>query len=97
MTADQNNIRKHPEESADHVDIRTVLRERAHLLARETVRGVSSLETIEFVEFKLADERYGIESRFIREVLVLKEFTPVSRSKAWPNSRNSRRCRPVPF
>lgn len=77
MTADRKNTPKHPEEQASQKNVQTVLRERAHLLARESVGEASSQETIEFVEFKLADERYGIESRFIREVLPLREFTPV--------------------
>ncbi len=57
---------------------RAVLKARAKLLAREDNKEEAVEELIEVLEFKLADERYAIESIYIREVLPLKEFTPVS-------------------
>lgn len=53
-----------------------ILRERAEILAREVEKKTSE-STIEIVEFLLSNEHYGIESRCIREVYPLKEFTPL--------------------
>ena len=53
-----------------------LLEERAVVLARpapETARG----QSVEFVEFSLAGERYGFESACLREVCALKELTPL--------------------
>jgi len=53
-----------------------ILRARAELLARQP--GEEQVgETLEVVEFMLADERYGIESNFVREVYPLKDYTPL--------------------
>jgi purine-binding chemotaxis protein CheW len=53
-----------------------ILKKRAEELAREkAIKGDE--DSIEVVEFLLAKERYGIESRFIREVYPLKDFTPL--------------------
>lgn len=57
-------------------DTRRILKERAELLARETEKQ-SIGESIEIVRFLLANEQYGIESRFIREVYPLKDYTPL--------------------
>lgn len=54
-----------------------ILRARAMELARETADGSAAEETLEVVEFLLAQERYGIESSYIREIYPLKELTPV--------------------
>jgi purine-binding chemotaxis protein CheW len=53
-----------------------ILRERADLLARQSAREQGG-NTIEVVEFMLADERYGIESGYVREVYPLKDYTPL--------------------
>lgn len=53
-----------------------ILKKRAELLARETAAKVDG-ESIEVVEFLLASEHYGIESRYIREVYPLKDYTPL--------------------
>ncbi len=53
-----------------------ILKKRADLLARESPGGRSE-DTIEVVEFMLADERYGIESNYVREVYPLKAYTPL--------------------
>ena len=57
-------------------DRKRILKERAELLARETAKKVDG-ESIEVVEFLLATEHYGIESRYIREVYPLKDYTPL--------------------
>lgn len=54
-----------------------ILRERARILALETEKSETAGEGIEIVEFLLAHERYGIESRYVREVCSLTEITPV--------------------
>jgi purine-binding chemotaxis protein CheW len=53
-----------------------ILRARADLLAREPEEREAG-EYIEVVEFLLAKEHFGMETRFIREVYPLKDYTPV--------------------
>jgi purine-binding chemotaxis protein CheW len=53
-----------------------ILRERAELLAREKKEKVDA-DSLEVVAFLLANERYGLESRYIREVYPLKDYTPL--------------------
>ncbi len=55
---------------------RSILRERARALARESKKYDSGGE-IEIIEFLLAYERYGVESAFVSEVYPLKDLTPV--------------------
>ena len=56
---------------------RQVLDARARLLARVPEERPRAGEVLELVGFVLAGERYGIESRFVREVARLTRFTPV--------------------
>jgi purine-binding chemotaxis protein CheW len=56
---------------------REVLEERARQLARVIDEPARAGEELEQVGFVLAGERYGIESRFVREVARLTRFTPV--------------------
>jgi purine-binding chemotaxis protein CheW len=56
---------------------RQVLDARARLLARVPDQRPRAGEVLELVGFVLAGERYGIESRFVREVARLTRFTPV--------------------
>lgn len=53
-----------------------ILKKRAEVLAREPVNKASG-DSLEIVEFLLANEHYGIESRFIREVYPLRDYTPL--------------------
>jgi purine-binding chemotaxis protein CheW len=55
---------------------RAILDERARLLARVPVQETRA-EGLEVVVFTLADERYGIETRHVREVVRLTNFTPL--------------------
>ena len=57
--------------------IRQILRNRAKELAETTVEEEGAEKALEFVEFSLAYERYGIESTYVREVFPMKEYTPV--------------------
>jgi purine-binding chemotaxis protein CheW len=54
-----------------------VLRERAAALAREPLGAEPAGETLEVLEFLLAHERYGIELKYVREVYLLKDLTPL--------------------
>jgi purine-binding chemotaxis protein CheW len=53
-----------------------ILQKRAERLAREQEKKVGA-DSLEIVEFLLANEHYGIESHFIREVYPLKDLTPL--------------------
>lgn len=55
---------------------RRILRERARVLARPPPRDTSG-ESIEVLEFSLADERYAFEARHVHDVQPLKELTPL--------------------
>ena len=54
---------------------RTILEARARILALEPERETAAGKRLDIVEFFLANESYGIESSFVREVFPLKEFT----------------------
>lgn len=54
-----------------------ILRARAKTLAQESKAGQGEAARVEVVEFLLAQERYGFESAFVREVWPLKDLTPV--------------------
>lgn len=50
---------------------------RAKSLARQEYDGTAKGEIIKAVEFRLSNEKYAIESKYVREVLPLKELTNV--------------------
>ena len=54
-----------------------ILNARAQVLAREPEPDVTNDESVEILEFRLADENYGIETSFVRDVHPLKAFTPL--------------------
>lgn len=56
---------------------RAVMEERARVLARVPAVPTGAAETLEFVVFALAGERYGIETHYIREVVRLADYTPL--------------------
>ena len=56
---------------------RRILKARARELAREPERSVSAEETIEVIEFDLANERYAFPLAQVREVSLLHDLTPV--------------------
>jgi purine-binding chemotaxis protein CheW len=60
-----------------------VLDARARQLARVPDERPRAGEVLELVGFVLAGERYGIESRFVREVARLTRFTPVPGTPAF--------------
>lgn len=53
-----------------------VLAERARILARRPGSGAAA-ETLDALEFRLADGLYAVETAFIREVLPLRRFSPL--------------------
>lgn len=53
-----------------------ILKARAELLAKEP-EEIKAGEYMEIVEFLLAQEHYGVETGYIREVYPLKDYTPV--------------------
>lgn len=54
-----------------------IFKQRASALARETPKEVAAGAQMEVVEFLLAQETYGVESSYVREIYPLKEITPV--------------------
>lgn len=54
-----------------------ILKARAKALAQKIEEGETAEDCIEVVEFLLGSEKYAIESTFVREVLSLKEITPL--------------------
>jgi purine-binding chemotaxis protein CheW len=56
---------------------RAVMEERARILARVPSRPPEAAEVLEVVTFALADERYAVETRHVREVLRVSEIAPV--------------------
>lgn len=54
------------------------MEERARILARVPPRAPDAAEVLGVVTFSLANERYAIETRHVREVVRPTEFTPVA-------------------
>ncbi|HUQ08710.1 MAG TPA: chemotaxis protein CheW [Steroidobacteraceae bacterium] len=57
-------------------DVTRILRERATRLARPEASAPPT-DTLELLEFRLAAERYAVETRLVSEVHVLRELTPL--------------------
>jgi purine-binding chemotaxis protein CheW len=58
-------------------ETREILKLRAIAMARESEEKTGDSSVIQLITFMLANEMYGLESAFIREVYPLKEFTPL--------------------
>ena len=54
-----------------------VLKARAIALAKEPEKVDNENQFLEIISFRLASETYGIETKYIREVYPLKDFTPI--------------------
>lgn len=61
----------------DPEETRRVLKIRAQALGRRSSFAEAVKEQIEVVEFVLAQERYAVESRHVRDVYPLEQLTPV--------------------
>jgi purine-binding chemotaxis protein CheW len=60
--------------SADHARI---LRDRAQALARPPAAAPAAGTLLELLEFRLAQERYAVETKYVREIHPLKDLTPL--------------------
>jgi purine-binding chemotaxis protein CheW len=58
-------------------DAAQTLRARARALARPPGHTAAPETLLEVLEFRLAQERYAIETRYVREVYPLKDLTPL--------------------
>src|SRR5580704_11409642 len=54
-----------------------ILKARAKILARPHIAEKPIAGILSVVEFRLARERYAVEHKFVREVLSLKDLTPM--------------------
>ncbi len=63
--------------SASPEETRRILRKRAQALAVETLEAAAGPAPTKWVTFLLADETYGIELSFVREVSMLHALTPL--------------------
>lgn len=61
----------------DSDEVRSILRTRAKLLAKEPEGEERPVGSLEVVEFLLAHEHYAFESRYIREIQPLRDLTPL--------------------
>ena len=58
-------------------DARHILRTRAKALARLSGHAPAAATLLDVLEFRLAQERYALETRYVREVYPLKDLTPL--------------------
>jgi purine-binding chemotaxis protein CheW len=58
-------------------DAQQILRARAQALARPPQPAPAAETLLELLEFHLAQERYAVETRYVREVCPFKELTPL--------------------
>lgn len=66
-----------PAGRATSVTAGQILRARAQALARPPPAAPAAETLVEVVEFRLAQESYAVEARFVREVYPFKELTPL--------------------
>ncbi len=72
-----NNETNFPTPLASTPDAGQILCARAKALSRPPKRAADTGESIEVLEFRLAQERYAVETRFVRGVHPLRELTPL--------------------
>ncbi len=58
-------------------ETQSILKERAKNLAKEPKANEFNQQNLEIVEFKIAKERYGIETQYIEKVHYLDYLTPI--------------------
>ena len=61
----------------DQANPRYILEERARALSQEPEQAVAGREFLDVIVFRLANEIYGVESAFVREIYPLDDFTPL--------------------
>lgn len=59
------------------LDVEQILRARARALARVPESPPAAETMLELLEFRLAQERYALETRYVQEVHPLRELTPL--------------------
>lgn len=64
-------------------NITRVMRERAAALARPETSAPVQGDALELLEFRLAGERYAVETRFVTEVQPLRDLTPLPGTPAF--------------
>ena len=58
-------------------ETKEILKARARALAREPQREQEAAEAIEVIEFVVAQEKYAVESAYVREIYPLNDLTPL--------------------
>jgi purine-binding chemotaxis protein CheW len=56
---------------------REIFRKRAEMLASRTIEKPWESRQMDVVEFRLAHEKYALESLFVKEIVLLKGLTPI--------------------
>ncbi len=74
---DATQVATDQEAAARRQQVQQTLRQRAQALARKPEEEKAHAEYMDVVAFLLADEKYAIEVSYVREVLRLKELTPL--------------------
>ena len=67
----------HDSHNASSPDGAQILRDRARALARPPELAPAAATLLDVLEFRLAQERYALETRYVREVCPLKDLTPL--------------------
>jgi purine-binding chemotaxis protein CheW len=71
VSAIEESVRLSPKRAKE------VMEERTRALARVPTQPARATDILEIVTFALAQEYYGIEARYVREVIRLNDFTPI--------------------
>jgi purine-binding chemotaxis protein CheW len=58
-------------------EAKKILRARAQALAKTPLQDSAGESRLELLEFRLAEERYALEARYVQEVCPFKELTPL--------------------
>ena len=61
----------------------SILKDRARALAKLPDKAAAGHQFLEIIVFRLASETYGVESKYIREIYPLKDFTPIPGTPAF--------------
>jgi purine-binding chemotaxis protein CheW len=56
---------------------RAILKDRARVLAEPDKKTTGDVKLITVVEFDLAREHYAVENQYVREIMPIREFTPI--------------------
>lgn len=59
----------------EYIDVETILRARARTLAQVPERPAAAESRLDLLEFRLAQERYALETQYVQEVHPLRDLT----------------------